>query len=76
MNEKKKGANKSYWTQKNMDHCYMDALQDLERKSRKGKIPNYFNQNENILEGKDKKVLLELANFAKTRLDELTYLSQ
>lgn len=76
MNEKKKGAGADYWKQGNMDKCYMDALKDLEQKCRRREILKYFDPKENVLAGKDKNILDELANFAKRRYDELANLSQ
>ena len=75
MNETKE-TDQNYWKNENIDNCYYDALGHLKACCNSGKLPNYFNTSENILAGKDKEVLKDLAVCAKSRRDELAHLRQ
>ena len=52
-----------YWEKKNFGDRVVDMLEDCENILTRGMLPNYFKPTENILEGKDRRVLHDLANY-------------
>ncbi|KAL4219560.1 hypothetical protein ACF0H5_022134 [Mactra antiquata] len=66
--------NSEYWKMKNMDNCYIDSMKKLEDCLRRGKLPDYFNTSVNILAGKDRKVLNNLADHFKARVTDLVHM--
>ena len=74
MNEEKYYEGEDYWANRNIGQCYMDMLESLEEKCRARQLPNYFNDEENILANKQTSVLNKLANFCKERRLELLHI--
>lgn len=73
MNEKEtKGPD--YWKQSNFANCLLDMLTGTVRVLKGGKLCNYFDEKINILAGKDRKVLNELAEFLQTEWDKLIHM--
>lgn len=72
MNEKDtKGPD--YWKQSNFANCLLDMLLDTVRLLKGGKISNYFDEKINILAGKERKILNELAVFLQNEWDKLIH---
>ena len=46
-----------YWKETNLDVCLDDAMKELAQCLRQGVLPNYFNKDVDILEGKDRVAL-------------------
>lgn len=57
-----KHSAEGYWNHDNRDLCLIDAMSDLEKTLRSGSLPDYFNKNVEILKGKDRADLQEMAN--------------
>lgn len=74
MNESRKYQKEGYWNYQNIGVCYTDMLQDLADRCTSRNLPNYFNQQENILLNKDRDALDELAEFALARRSNLMHL--
>ena len=73
MNEKDtKGP--EYWKQSNFANCLLDMLIDTEKVLKGGKIVNYFDEKINILAGKDRAVLNNLAEFLHKEWDKLMHI--
>ena len=60
-----------YWKRSNIGQCYMDFLLDFAQRLEEQELPNYFNNKENILIGKDPRVLNRLANKMRERRNQL-----
>ena len=72
MNEKDtKGPD--YWKQSNFANCLLDMLLDTVQLLKGGKISNYFDEKINILAGKERKILNELAVFLQSEWDKLIH---
>ena len=52
-----------YWDKVNFGDRVVDMLKDCENVLRSGKLPNHFKKCDNILEGKDRGVLNQLADY-------------
>ena len=74
MNEDPRFAMKDYWRDQNIGRCYMDMISDLATKLEIGQLPNYFRENENILDGKRPVILHELARFLRERHEQLLHI--
>lgn len=57
MNEDPKFQQTGYWRKENIGQCYLDMLEDLANCLELRYIRNYFNEKENILDGKNSYVL-------------------
>ena len=60
-----------YWKMENFGERVVDMLRDCESKLRDGKLPNYFKPEENVLEGKDRILMNDLADFFCSKRREL-----
>lgn len=69
MNEKH--PSNDYWHENNFGERLPDMMKDLEQVLRSGKLSNHFNPSENVLAGKNPKVLNSLANYIKMKREEL-----
>ena len=56
-----------YWDNNNFGARVVDMLRDCENKLRAGALPNHFVPHQNVLDGKDRGVLTELADFFKEK---------
>ncbi|XP_057298107.1 uncharacterized protein LOC130629029 [Hydractinia symbiolongicarpus] len=68
MNEDNPSMN---WSRDQLSKRYLDMLQDLSSRLRKGEIYNYFRDVENVLQGMDEETLNRVANLADKRRREL-----
>lgn len=63
-----------YWKQSNFANCLLDMLKDTAAKLKNGRLNNYFDEKINILAGKDRGVLNDLANFLLKEWDKLMHI--
>lgn len=56
-----------YWDNENFGVRVVDMLRDCENKLREGRLPNHFVSHQNVLEGKDRRMLNTLADFFKEK---------
>ena len=73
MNEQStKGAD--YWKQSNFANCLLDMMTDTATRLKSGRIDNYFDTRINILAGKDRRTLNQLAEFLQNERDKLLHI--
>ena len=60
-----------YWKEENLAKCYLDMLFDLCKVLMKGELMSFFDDNLNLLEGKDKNVLFNLSKAILIRSKKL-----